>query len=178
MVQGYPYSGDTPIGVTVSGPRANKAFRLHAITQGDNNTYGRRNDLAVNGRTASTTNTDANSFIEGNNLALFSGRDNALGQIVPTDTRGAGEANLNGLQLAVGVPEPATWAMMIVGIGGVGGAMRRRRARHRAAAPGLRRQRSPETEGGTAGRRPRPLFPSGSGPTRFLKGECGIYSSP
>ena len=30
--------------------------------------------------------------------------------------------------LAGGVPEPATWAMMILGLGAVGGAMRRRRA--------------------------------------------------
>lgn len=32
------------------------------------------------------------------------------------------------------IPEPATWAMMIVGIGLVGGALRRRRAAHATAA--------------------------------------------
>lgn len=129
LMQGYLYGGGTPITATISGLRANEAFTLHAITQGDNNSNGRRNDLTVNGQTASTTNSNTNRFIEGDNFAVFSGRANALGQIVLSDVRGAGEANLNGLQLAAGVPEPATWAMMIIGIGGVGVAMRRQRTK-------------------------------------------------
>ena len=30
-------------------------------------------------------------------------------------------------EVAAGVPEPATWAMMLVGFGGLGGLLRRRR---------------------------------------------------
>ncbi len=135
LMQGYLYSSGTPISATISGLRANQAFSLYAITQGDNNTAGRRNDLAVNGQSSSTLNTNANTLIAGDNYALFNGRANSLGQILITDAAGAGEANLNGLQITAAVPEPATWAMMIFGFGGIGGAMRHRRAQIR---PSLR----------------------------------------
>ncbi len=41
---------------------------------------------------------------------------------------GASSYGLDNLQLSAGVPEPATWALMILGFGAVGGAMRRRNA--------------------------------------------------
>ena len=39
-----------------------------------------------------------------------------------------------GFQLAAGVPEPATWALMLAGFGGAGMAMRRRRRQVGVAA--------------------------------------------
>lgn len=46
------------------------------------------------------------------------------------DSRYAGTDNLNlGGSTSGGVPEPAAWALMIVGFGGVGGLLRRRRTR-------------------------------------------------
>ncbi|WP_156679990.1 PEPxxWA-CTERM sorting domain-containing protein [Sphingomonas profundi] len=132
LMQGYLYSSSGPITATISGLNANQSYSLYAITQGDNNTRGRRNDLTVNGQSASNLNTNASSFIAGDNYALFTGRANALGQIVLSDTPGVGEANLNGFQLTSAVPEPTTWAMMIGGFGFVGGAMRRRRSQGHA----------------------------------------------
>lgn len=44
------------------------------------------------------------------------------------DARGSGTFNISG-----DVPEPATWAMMILGLGGVGASLRRRRAAPSAA---------------------------------------------
>ena len=38
----------------------------------------------------------------------------------------------NGVVIPTGVPEPAAWALMIIGVGGVGAALRRRRALHLA----------------------------------------------
>ncbi|MBA2918719.1 PEPxxWA-CTERM sorting domain-containing protein [Sphingomonas sp. MAH-20] len=46
---------------------------------------------------------------------------------------GLGEVQFNGTLAAPGVPEPATWAMLIGGFGVVGGAARRRTARVVAA---------------------------------------------
>lgn len=43
-----------------------------------------------------------------------------------------------------GVPEPSTWAMMLVGFGAIGATLRRRRGR-KIAAPSLRRGLSPAT---------------------------------
>ncbi|MEW5687395.1 MAG: PEPxxWA-CTERM sorting domain-containing protein [Pseudomonadota bacterium] len=55
------------------------------------------------------------------------GRNGAPSQSV--DYCGLGEIIFaDGSGIAVGVPEPATWAMMILGFGGVGATLRRRRA--------------------------------------------------
>ncbi len=47
---------------------------------------------------------------------------------------GYGEERLGTINLAGGVPEPATWAMMLVGFGGLGAMLRRRRAQATFAA--------------------------------------------
>ena len=49
-----------------------------------------------------------------------------LGTAAATSLGSIGAGSLIGLTAAGGVPEPATWALMILGMGAVGGAMRRR----------------------------------------------------
>jgi hypothetical protein len=57
-----------------------------------------------------------------------------LGTAAATSLGGIGSGSLIGLTVAGGVPEPATWGLMILGFGAVGGAMRTRSARKPAAA--------------------------------------------
>ena len=49
--------------------------------------------------------------------------------------RGNYEVGVDNFQIAGagGIPEPATWAMMLMGFGGLGAMLRRRRAVHAAA---------------------------------------------
>ncbi|KQT32383.1 hypothetical protein ASG29_11365 [Sphingomonas sp. Leaf412] len=49
-----------------------------------------------------------------------------LGTAAATSLGAIGAGSLIGLTAAGGIPEPATWALMILGMGAVGGAMRRR----------------------------------------------------
>jgi hypothetical protein len=65
----------------------------------------------------------------------------AIGTVGRFNLPGAGSINLNADHLTVtmrldnaGVPEPAAWAMMLVGFGGLGAALRRRRAAAAIAA--------------------------------------------
>ena len=55
----------------------------------------------------------------------------ATGDTLDTDTVWA---NASGMSFSPGVPEPATWAMMLLGFGAIGGMMRVRRRREALAA--------------------------------------------
>ena len=61
----------------------------------------------------------------GNVSAFYLWDNAALGSIHLTDTQGYSNAVL--YRSTGSVPEPATWAMMLLGFGGIGMAMRRRR---------------------------------------------------
>jgi hypothetical protein len=62
------------------------------------------------------------------NVSAFYLWDNvATGSIRLTDTQGYSNAVLYRSTSVAAVPEPGTWALMLVGFGAVGGAMRRRR---------------------------------------------------
>jgi hypothetical protein len=72
-------------------------------------------------------NTDLQAWIRNENLAPDWLR-------VGTDITHQGPFNMTFSLTGVTVPEPATWAMMLVGLGGLGGLLRRRRAQMAAAA--------------------------------------------
>jgi PEP-CTERM motif-containing protein len=97
-------------------------------------------DLAGIGVTFGSIFLDGNQFVQSDNVnkyvldpsvSLLAGLHN----IYVNGTIGTGEAgsysgNLNLVAQAApgGVPEPATWAMMLLGFGGVGFAMRRKKS--------------------------------------------------
>ena len=51
-----------------------------------------------------------------------------------SDNTGALQINVTGIGVAGGVPEPATWAMMLLGVGLVGAGLRVSRQKNEAAA--------------------------------------------
>lgn len=68
-----------------------------------------------------------NTFVaNGFNFAINSLTLNSLG---PPNAATPGLLSANVTSLTAAVPEPATWAMMLLGFGGIGVAMRRRRPR-------------------------------------------------
>lgn len=107
-----------------------------------------RNVSVTSGSTQFVTSVEFFSQVEGGGLALgptlnLTGRQLFTGTVsAPTfltgnfplfdfDTRGAaGRLTISNLSSAV--PEPSTWAMMLLGFGAIGASMRRRR--HRASA--------------------------------------------
>jgi len=72
-------------------------------------------------------NTDLQAWIRNEDLAPDWLR-------IGTDITDQGPFNMTFSLTGVTVPEPATWAMMLVGLGGLGGLLRRRRAQMAAAA--------------------------------------------
>ena len=88
-----------------------------------------------------TYNSDLNSFLGGSSFTFGSSTysltefsfERSLAQLVQPKVATPGgdsadySGNFNVAAVAAAVPEPATWAMMIVGVGAVGGSMRVRR---------------------------------------------------
>ena len=72
-------------------------------------------------------NTDLQAWIRNEDLAPDWLR-------IGTDITDQGPFNMTFSLTGVTVPEPATWAMMLVGLGGLGGLLRRRRSQMAAAA--------------------------------------------
>ena len=59
---------------------------------------------------------------------LFMGLADSAGfSKVTISSTGMGNVELDNVLYAGGVPEPATWAMLLMGFGGLGAALRRRR---------------------------------------------------
>ncbi len=77
------------------------------------------------GLNVSSTDATINGDIQQDLLIKDNGRGYALGLIAEDGT----QSQIIGIG---GVPEPATWMMMLLGVGGIGAAMRRRRDRDRA----------------------------------------------
>ncbi|WP_419807623.1 PEPxxWA-CTERM sorting domain-containing protein [Sphingomonas sp.] len=77
--------------------------------------------------------TDGNQVLPGTNgvFTLKLGDDRVSSVMFAS---GSNSFELDNFAIAGGVPEPTTWALMIVGFGAVGGAMRRRRAPSLATA--------------------------------------------
>jgi len=64
---------------------------------------------------------------QGNVSAFYLWDNAAAGSIKLTDTQGYSNAVLYRSAAVAAVPEPGTWALMLVGFGAVGGSLRRRR---------------------------------------------------
>lgn len=85
-------------------------------------------DVSVNGATQRDTQSGAGSFIAGDTYLHFAGTADARGFVNINVSTVSGESDLNGLQLSIAsVPEPASWAMLLIGFGGLGAALRSRR---------------------------------------------------
>ena len=79
----------------------------------------------MNGQTVVFSNTDDYFFLF--NAASLSQTASLL-QYANAGTQGIFGGDLSITQVAAGVPEPGTWAMMLLGFGAIGVALRRRKA--------------------------------------------------
>lgn len=117
LMQGYLYSSTSSITAVLKGLAAGQGYNLDLYTQGDNNASGRSSTATVNGATATSTQTNAGTFILNNNYLVFSGAADAMGNVSIAVVTKSGEANFNGFQLVTtAVPEPSTLALLGVGL--------------------------------------------------------------
>ena len=122
LEQGILYTSGSGIKMTLMGLSAGQQYSLYFYTQGDNNSSGRSSIVNVNGLSNVSTQTNASTFIQGNNYLVFSGAADSLGDISIGVSNRVGEADVNGFQLApVIVPEPASFAVVGAGLVLLGG---------------------------------------------------------
>lgn len=119
----YKYVFNFTIGAGFSPATASLLGRFAADNLVDSITLNGNTITGSGGNFSSWTNFSANSgFLSGNNTLIFNVRNLAQASGNPTGLR------VEFLESSIGaVPEPTTWAMMILGFGVIGGAMRRRR---------------------------------------------------
>lgn len=132
---GYGGGEDGPGFVTLSGLKAGEDYRLILLSAGD--VVGRATRFTVDGVEKIATPSGVAAFIEGDTYVSFLAHANADGNLmVAFDAASGREGNLNGLQLVdlgpTGAPEPAAWALLIVGFGAAGAALRAQRRRRLA----------------------------------------------
>jgi len=122
LEQGILYTSGSGIKLTLTGLSAGQQYSLYFYTQGDNNSAGRSSTVDVNGLSEVSTQTNASTFIQGNNYLVFSGAADSLGDLSIGVSNRVGEADVNGFQLApVIVPEPASFALVGAGLAVLGG---------------------------------------------------------
>jgi len=128
LMQGYLYaSGTSTITLTLKGLAAGQGYSLDFYTQGDASSSGHSSAVTVNGVTATSTQTNAGTFIQGNNYLVFSGAADALGYVSIGVMAKNGEADVNGFQLVTTVvPEPSTLALVGAALASLGFLSRRR----------------------------------------------------
>jgi hypothetical protein len=117
LMSGYLAEGGTG-SITISGLVAGGDYDLYLYTQGDVNATGRQTTFTVNGGSPVTTSpgsASADTFISGQNYVLFDVAANAGGDISVVYSNFAGEADVNGFQLAA-VPEPSAVILVLTGL--------------------------------------------------------------
>ena len=124
LMQGYLVNN---ISMTLTGLTPGQAYDMYIYTQGDNNSAGRAIGLsATGGGSATTTQTNANTFILNDNYMLLTSVADGDGTIAIGQFFGAGETNVNGFQLVSSdVPEPGTASVLGMGLLALAGLTRR-----------------------------------------------------
>jgi len=127
LMSGYLVDGGTG-SITIAGLVAGESYDLYLYTQGDVNATGRQTTFTVNGGTPFTTapgSASTDTFISGQNFVLFDVAADGGGDMSVAFTNFAGEADVNGFQLAA-VPEPSAVILVLTGLLAVGFVARRR----------------------------------------------------
>jgi hypothetical protein len=89
---------------------------------------GSQGGALYTGQVATVTVDPRISYVTDQYTYLGSGSNNPL--VEPTSTTGLPYGWFGGnVELGAAVPEPATWAMMLIGLGGLGGLARTRRSK-------------------------------------------------
>jgi hypothetical protein len=135
-IAGAPFSGVSQTITTLPG-----AHYLLAFDLGSSEFWGLHDGLTASAGSASQTFTDSNPGTTNNYWQSESLAFTATGTSTLVSLIGASGHNYIGLDnvsvvetSGPGVPEPAVWSMMLVGMAGVGGTLRSRRKRNFAAA--------------------------------------------
>ncbi|HEX4740598.1 MAG TPA: DUF642 domain-containing protein [Caulobacteraceae bacterium] len=135
-IAGAPYSGVSQTITTLPG-----AHYLLTFDLGSSKFWGLPDGLTASAGSASQTFTDTNPGANNNYWQSESLAFTATGTSTVVSLVGASGYNYIGLDdvsvvetSGPGVPEPAVWSMILVGMAGVGGTLRSRRNRNFAAA--------------------------------------------
>jgi hypothetical protein len=128
--------------VSLSGLDAGATYELILLSSGD--VVGRATRFTLDGVDKIATPTGIGTFAQDDNFVNFVTTADAGGSLSFTfDAASGAEGNLNGLQLVElrrpeidgsPTPEPASWALMMLGFGAIGGAARMRRRTRAIAA--------------------------------------------
>jgi hypothetical protein len=132
LMQGYlvGYGGQSDIALSFTGLTAGQEYSFWVYTQGDDNSRGRSISLSANGGAAAiATQTNAGSFMLGDNYVYLTAVADPDGDVEIFGRDLVGEANINGVQL-MAVPEPSEIVLLMAGgLLLAGAAVRRKRAR-------------------------------------------------
>ena len=116
---------DRNTSIFVSSGSAFSLSGFDASTTGPIDSSTGATTLRIQGFLGATLVNSGSFTINGTAFSSFGGLSGSFDRLVFDAVDGGGGFQLDNLNLA-GVPEPATWALMILGFGAVGGAMRRR----------------------------------------------------
>ncbi len=124
LFHGYLYiTGTTPSTFTISGLTAGLTYQFYLYGESGTGGSDRPVTFVLNGVTQFVTGVTTGSFTNGSNYTVYSvtpSGTTVTGSFVGTNS--GNEANFNGLQIVVPIPEASTYAML-VGAMSLAGAM-------------------------------------------------------